>query len=272
MARSWRVTWTAASLLLVEGLVFAAALAPAIALLEWSFSWTVAPGWLRVVVRSSMLGPAYGVFALALMVLSAGSTALLRWRTPADAELRIADFEWPLLRWACYLTSSHLVRLSAGALFRATPIWTFYHRLNGAHLGRGVYINSLAVVDDNLLDFGDHVVIGAAGHVSGHTVEHGIVKTGAVRLGADVTIGVGAVIGIGVEIGAGAQVGALSVVPKHTRLEGHAVYAGAPVRRLDRAAFTSPPDPEAETAGRPEREQARYGDPTERPDPKNQRQ
>jgi acetyltransferase-like isoleucine patch superfamily enzyme len=265
------VTWAAASLLLVEGIVFAMALAPAVALVEWSFHWMIAPAALRLLIRSSMIGPAYALFALALMILSAGSTALLRWRTPLNAEMRITDFEWPLLRWVRYLTSSHLVRLCAGALFRATPIWTFYHRLNGARLGRGVYINSLAVVDDNLLDFGDHVVIGAAGHVSGHTVEHGVVKTGPVRLGADVTIGVGAVIGIAVEIGAGAQVGALSVVPKHTRLDGHAAYAGAPVRRLHRAAPALPTDPQAETARRSEHEQARYRDTTKRSGPHYQR-
>ena len=36
-------------------------------------------------------------------------------------------------------------------------------------------------------------------------------------------------VGIGVEAGEGAQIGALSVVPKHTRLEGGVTYAGAPV-------------------------------------------
>jgi carbonic anhydrase/acetyltransferase-like protein (isoleucine patch superfamily) len=54
-----------------------------------------------------------------------------------------------------------------------------------------------------------------------------------VRLGRNVTIGVGSVIGIDVEIGAETQVGALSLVPKHARLAPGAVYAGAPVRRID---------------------------------------
>ena len=101
----------------------------------------------------------------------------------------------------------------------ATPLWTFYLRLNGARLGRGVYVNSLAVNDRNLLDFGDRVVIGDGVHLSGHTVEHGIVKTAGVRLGDHVTIGLGTVVGIGVEAGARCQVGALSFVPKFSRLE-----------------------------------------------------
>ena len=60
--------------------------------------------------------------------------------------------------------------------------WTLYLRAHGARLGKGVYINSLAVTDHNLLEFEDHVVIDDA-HLSGHTVERGFVKTASVRLG-----------------------------------------------------------------------------------------
>lgn len=232
-AQAWRVAWTVASLLVVEGIVFGLAVSAGVLVMYWSWSWVLGPTWLRLVLFSMTVAPAYVAFALTLMVLSATATGALGWRTPADAEMKIADLDWPLLRWVRYLASTHVVRVCAGALFRATPVWTAFHRLNGAHMGRGVYVNSLAVVDDNLLEFGDNVVIGHAVHLSGHTVEHGVVKTGAVRLGRDVTIGVGSVIGIGVEIGAGTQVGSLSVVPKHRRLEGGALFAGAPVRRLD---------------------------------------
>jgi acetyltransferase-like isoleucine patch superfamily enzyme len=232
-ARAWRIGWTVASLLIVESIVFGLAVRTGWLLLHWSWSWAAGPPWLQPLLRSTMLAPAYVAFALMLMVLSAAATGLLGWRTPADAQMRIADVEWPLLRWVRYLASTHLVRLCAGPLFRATPVWTAYHRLNGARMGRRVYVNSLTIVDDNLLEFGDDVVIGDGVHLSGHTVEHGVVKTGAVRLGSRVTIGLASVIGIGVEIGAGTQVGALSVVPKHRRLEAGALFAGAPARRLD---------------------------------------
>jgi acetyltransferase-like isoleucine patch superfamily enzyme len=236
--------------------VFGLAVSAGWLLLHWSWSWVAGPPWLQLLLRATMLAPAYVAFALTLMVVSAGATGLLRWRTPADAQMKIADLEWPLLRWVRYLASTHLVRLCAGVLFRATPVWTAYHRLNGARMGRRVYVNSLTVVDDNLLEFGDDVVIGDGVHLSGHTVEHGFVKTGAVRLGSRVTIGLGSVIGIGVEIGAGTHVGALSVVPKHRRLEGGVSFAGAPVHRLDVAGLNVPstiPDssPPPAPAGRP---------------------
>jgi acetyltransferase-like isoleucine patch superfamily enzyme len=157
---------------------------------------------------------------------------LHRWRSPENADLRIADLDWPLLDWGRYLMSTHLVRIFAGSLLKTTPLWSGYLRLNGAQLGRRVFVNSLAVIDHNLLEFGDDVVIGDGAHLSGHTVEGGRVKTGRVRLGAGVLVGVGAVVDIGVEAGEGCQIGALCVVPKHSVLEAHATYVGVPARKL----------------------------------------
>ncbi|HVG55179.1 MAG TPA: hypothetical protein VM846_12160 [Vicinamibacterales bacterium] len=186
----------------------------------------------RIIVLSMAFVPAYGLFAFSLTVLSALSTRWLGWRTPANATMSISALEWPLMNWVRYMVSVHIVRLFAGSVFRATPLWTFYIRLNGARLGRGVYINSLAVNDHNLLTFGDRVVIGDGVHLSGHTVEHGVVKTAGVHLGDSVTIGLGSVVGIGVEAGARCQVGALSLVPKFSQLKPDTTYVGSPVREL----------------------------------------
>jgi len=59
-----------------------------------------------------------------------------------------------------------------------------------------------------------------------------MLKTARVTLGPGTVIGTGSVVGIGVTTGPDVQVGALSVIPKHTTLEGHASYAGIPVQRL----------------------------------------
>ena len=227
-----RVTWTLVSVFVVECLVFGLAMVPG-ALFWEIFSLRSYPFVLmRIVVVSMAFIPAYGLFAFSLMVLSAFSTRWLGWRTPANAEMPIKGLDWPLLCWVRYMVSVRVVRLFAGSLFRATPLWTFYLRLNGARLGRGVYVNSLAVNDHNLLEFGDRVVIGDGVHLSGHTVEHGVVKTAAVRLGDYVTIGLGTVVGIGVEAGDRCQVGALSFVPKFSRLNADTTYVGTPVREL----------------------------------------
>ena len=231
MRRALRVGWAGLSALVVESALLALAAVPSLLLLQWVARSTT--GSARAVVLLCVFGPAYVLFALCFMVLSPLAMRVLGWRTPDHTTLRIAQLDWPVLDWARYMASTHLVRLVAGAVLRATPLWTMYVRLNGARIGRRVYINSLEVMDHNLLDFADGVVIGAGAHLSGHTVEGGFLKTGAVSLGRNVTIGVGSVIDIDVAVGADTQVGALSLVPKHARLPGGAMYVGIPVKRID---------------------------------------
>jgi acetyltransferase-like isoleucine patch superfamily enzyme len=202
--------------------------------LIWShvFALTASSSVISAIAFSIVVVPSYVLFALLLMFVSAAMVRTLQWETPANVEMRIADLEWPLLQWARSMVATHVVRFFAGGLFRGSPIWTTYLRLAGARIGRRVYVNSLAVTDYNLLEFGDDVVIGDGAHLSGHTVEGGVVKTAPLRLGRNVTIGLGSVLEIGVEVGDGCQLGALSFVRKHTRLEAGAVYAGIPAHRL----------------------------------------
>jgi acetyltransferase-like isoleucine patch superfamily enzyme len=224
--------WTVLTICVVQIVVCAAALLPV--MLVWSqiFAVTESSRMLRAVVLSTVAVPSYALFALLLMLFSAVTARTLNWHTPPNLEMRIADMGWPLLRWARSMVATHIVRFFAGGLFRGSPIWTAYLRLAGARLGHRVYVNSLAVTDYNLLEFGNDVVIGDGVHLSGHTVERGVVKTAPVRLGSHVTIGLGSAIEVDVEVGDGCQVGALSFVPKHSRLEAGAIYAGIPVHRL----------------------------------------
>jgi acetyltransferase-like isoleucine patch superfamily enzyme len=220
------------SIVVVQAIVCGVAALPVVVF--WLTAWMPSNQLMRAVVFSVLLVPSYLAFALCLMAASAAANRVTAARTPPDGTMPISEMGWPLMRWARYMVASHVVRVLAGSIFRGSPIWTAYLRLNGAKVGRRVYVNSLFVSDHNLLEFGDDVVIGSDVHLSGHTVEAGVVKTARVRLGRDVTIGLGSVIDIGVTVGDGTQVGALSVVPKHTVLESDAVYAGIPARRIDR--------------------------------------
>ena len=228
-----RIAWTIATLLVVQALVCGLSVLPVLLLWTPIIAWTAGNLPVRFIIFSLGVVPSYALFAVSLIFVSALSTRLTGWRTRPNAEMRIADLDWPLLNWVRYMVAIHVVRFFAGTLFRGSPIWSTYIRLNGARLGRRVYVNSLAVSDHNLLEFEDDVVVGADVHLSGHTVEGGVVKTAPVRLGSNVTIGLGSVIGIGVSICPDSQIGALSLVPKHTRLDGHAVYIGVPVRRIE---------------------------------------
>ena len=226
-----RIAWTVTTVLVVQIAVCAAAAAPVV------FVWVqlrslVIPEPFRILVLGAAVAPSYLAFALILMPASALACRVLRWRSPENASMVIAEAGWPLLCWARYMAAIHVVRIFAGPLLRGTPVWTAYLRLAGARLGRRVYVNSLGLSDYNLLDFGDGVVVGADVHLAGHTVENGVVTTMRVRLGRNVTIGVGSMVEIGVEAGDGSQVGALSFVPKRTKLEPGGIYVGIPVHRI----------------------------------------
>jgi len=234
---SWRVVWrlgcTVASIIAVQGVVCALSALPVVLACMYLYFRLPARFVVRAVVVSALVIPSYIAFAITLMALSALATRVTRMRTPADAEMRIDDMSWPLLKWVQYMVAIRVVRVFAGPLFCGSPLWTAYVRLNGAHIGRRVYVNTLFLSDHNLLEFGDDVVIGAEVHLSGHTVEAGLVKTARVRLGDAVTVGVGSIVDIGVEVGPHTQIGAMSLVPKHMRVPAGAIYAGIPVRRLD---------------------------------------
>jgi acetyltransferase-like isoleucine patch superfamily enzyme len=219
------------SVVFVETLITGLALAPAVLFIQWQSTWPLST-WLRLTLASLGFAPVYLVCACSLMLYSALATHALGWRTPANVELPLRDFSWPVLNWGRYLMSIHVVRIFAGPAFRSTTIWNWYMRLNGARLGRDVWVNSLSLMDHNLLDFADGVVIGSDAHVSGHVVERGVLKTAPVRLGRNTLVGIGSVVGIGVELGDGVQVGALSVVPKFAKLEAGGVYVGVPVVRV----------------------------------------
>lgn len=230
--RAWRIGWTIASIAVVQGAVCGVSALPVVFIWVKAAPWTDTNHLFRAVVFALLAVPSYAVFGLGLMAVSPLANRLTGARTPPNVELRLADMDWALMRWVRAMVATHVVRLFAGNLFRGSPIWTAYLRWNGARIGRRAYINSLAISDHELLEFGDDVVIGGGVHLSGHTVEHGVLRTGTVRLGNGVTVGLGSFVDIDVEAGPGCQIGAMSLVPKHSRLEAGAVYAGVPVKRI----------------------------------------
>jgi len=225
---------TIAAMIVTETVVCGIAALPSTAVWLFAVQNMPAASVPRVALFGLLAPLSYALFAFCLMPVSAAATKLTGARTPRDTDMPIGEMRWPMMRWARYMVSIHIVRVFAGTLYRSSPVWTWYLRMNGARVGRRVYVNTLYLSDHNLLEIGDDVVIGADVHLSAHTVEHGVLKIAPVRLGSRVMLGVNTVVDIGVEAGDGCQIAALSFVPKHSRLEADCVYGGVPVRMLRR--------------------------------------
>ncbi|MDH4168536.1 MAG: hypothetical protein OEW42_03010 [Acidimicrobiia bacterium] len=230
-----RLVWAIISVFVLESILIGLAAAPALVFFVWHLDWDLRPEVLRLGILAAAAVPAYVIFALLLVLFTGLATRITRWRPPRVAELPIAELSWDLTRWARYGILSHVARSLTGSLLRATPVWVWFMRLNGARIGRRVWVNSLDVVDHCLLDIGDDVVIGAGAHVSGHTVEHGVIRLAPVTIGTGSTIGVSTHVEIGAVIGTHTTVGSLSMVPKFAELADHTTYVGVPVRPLEPA-------------------------------------
>lgn len=234
-----RVAWAVSTVFLIESLILGLSILPAAVFYQWHLDWQLSPFWLRGVLLGAATVPAYLIFAHLLMALSAVACRLLGWRPRPGLRMRTADLGWPLLDWVRYSIVSHIVRLLAGTALRATPMWVWYLRLDGAQIGSRVWVNSLGITDHALIEFGDDVVIGAGAHLSGHTAERGYIKTDRIRLGRRTTVGVNTIVGIGVVTGPDCQIGALSYVPKNSQLESGMTYVGAPVKPVAKPAAES---------------------------------
>lgn len=167
------------------------------------------------------------IFGLGLLVVA--MIRLLRLRvTPGT--FPIASL--PSIRWAIYNFYILVYRYTLMNFIRATPLHPWFYRLCGAHIGKGVQINSNIIADCNLLTIGDFTMIGGDATVVCHTSERGQLVIRPVTIGHRVDIGMNAIIMPGVTIGDEAIVAAGAVVPKDTQIPPRTVWAGVPARQI----------------------------------------
>lgn len=228
------ITW-GSILLLSQSVLFGLAVLPALGFWQFvreatrGFPFFDPYGW-YVIVATSLI-PAYLIFSIALMFLSAGWNRLMRWRTEAG-EYRIHDYDMRVIRWACYNASISVVRIFCGEALRTTLFWTAYLKANGAKIGKGVYVNTARLNDHNLLVLEEKAVVGGDAKLIAHLAEKGLIKAMPVVLRRHAVVGVNSVIGPGVEIGEGSAVGAMSFVPKGTKIPPNQAWGGVPARPI----------------------------------------
>lgn len=235
VGKAFRYSSGIAMLVVTQSILFGLAVLPA--LLFWQLIRTSTAGfpffdpygWYAIVAMS--LIPAYVIFCLFMMFLSAGWNRLVGWRTD-EGEYAIYDYSWKVVRWACYNGSISVVRIFCGEPMRVTPFWTLYLKANGAKIGPKVYVNTARLNDHNLLILEERSVVGGDAKLIAHLAEKGMIKAQPVILRKRAVVGVNSVIGPGVEIGEGSAVGAMSFVPKGTKIPPNQAWGGVPARPI----------------------------------------
>jgi acetyltransferase-like isoleucine patch superfamily enzyme len=110
--------------------------------------------------------------------------------------------------------------------------WVF--RRLGMRLGRNVTIASGAVLDyffPDLIEIGDHSIIGMDAMLLTHEFLHDHFRCGAVRIGANCLVGARSTVLAGVSLGDGTTVSAMSLVHRGTPPDSF--VGGVPIRILN---------------------------------------
>ena len=139
--------------------------------------------------------------------------------------------------WSCWCSRWDFVYV-AWAVFASNPLsllegtllLSWYLRLMGARIGRGVVLGGgfSQVVDPDMLSFEDGSTVSC--QFQAHTFEDRVLKIDRVTIRRDATVGSNAVLLYGADVGARSHVAPHSVVMKReSLLPGHS-YVGAPTR------------------------------------------
>ena len=117
-------------------------------------------------------------------------------------------------------------------MVRGTPLIIWFYRGMGMKIGKDTLITTVRIMDCDMIEIGDGCVIGGGAALSAHTGEKGRGVLKPVKIGNRVTIGADTMVLPGSVIEDNVIIGANSVVPKDAHLEGNAIYAGIPAKKL----------------------------------------
>ena len=109
-----------------------------------------------------------------------------------------------------------------------TPMLPYALRLLGAHIGRGVYLNTTDLTEFDCVRIGDEAELNAGCGPQTHLFEDRVMKIGVVDIGARVSIGAYTTILYDTRVGDGVHLGPLTLVAKGERLPANTRWEGTP--------------------------------------------
>ncbi|MFZ0974963.1 MAG: hypothetical protein WAN22_22235, partial [Solirubrobacteraceae bacterium] len=125
------------------------------------------------------------------------------------------------------LADERLLRLAMG-----TPIMSMYLRAMGSKIGRGVWCETTAVTEHDMIDLGDGTAVNRGGCLMTHLFHDRLLRIGPTRLDPGATLGPTAVVLPDTHLGAGTRVFGHSVVLRGEELPAGTRWHGTPVVAL----------------------------------------
>ena len=192
-------------------------------------AFVIAAGYLIVVLvmpladDDAWLAEIAGALAVAGCLFGAASFLLvvaLKWLLVGRYRPRAAPM-WTPFVWISEAVTNLYESLTVPNfldVLRGTPMLPWALRLLGAHIGRGVFLNTTDLTEFDCVSIGDGAELNAWCGPQTHLFEDRVMKIGLVAIGARVTVGVRSTILYDTHVGDDARLGPLTLVAKGERL------------------------------------------------------
>ncbi len=145
---------------------------------------------------------------------------------------------WSLFVWRVELVNA-LYEFLAGPLaldaLRGTPLLPWYFRLLGARIGRRVYVQTIGLLEFDLVQVGDRVALNDDCILQTHLFEDRVMKASGLRIGDGCGLGACSVVLYESKMENGSRLDALSLLMKGETLPAGTAWAGAPAAWPDAA-------------------------------------
>ncbi len=181
-------------------------------------------GWgLQVGLALAVAGCIYGLASFLFVVAA-------KWLLVGRYHPRAAPM-WTPFVWISEAVTNIYESLAVPNLLnglRGTPMLPWALRLLGAHIGRGVFLNTTDLTEFDCVRIGDESELNAWCGPQTHLFEDRVMKIGLVEIGAQVTVGARSTVLYDTNIGDGVRLGPLTLVAKGERLPGATRWTGSP--------------------------------------------
>jgi non-ribosomal peptide synthetase-like protein len=115
-------------------------------------------------------------------------------------------------------------------LFKGTPLKNFISRLLGVQLGKRVFDDGARFHDKTLIEVGNYVTLNEGCVIQCHSLEEGVFKCDAVKIGDGCTLGSAAFVHYGVTMGDNVVLDPDSFLMKGEAPDPNTVWRGNPAK------------------------------------------